>query len=158
EAFGAATRDDMLYESVSAGRPYPGMEHWLPLFYDNLETLFDYVRHAALVFDHQAEMVRAEREEIITDYYQARKDAESLKAQGGIYHPLPPHATYVMNGEWEKRLAQHFLIQLSPFADGGESLGFRVAPKYVPAGGQKNIFEFVREQYQFAKQNQKALV
>jgi transcription-repair coupling factor (superfamily II helicase) len=41
--FGAQTRGDALYESVSEGRRYAGMEHWLPLFYDRLDTLFDYV-------------------------------------------------------------------------------------------------------------------
>ena len=30
--FGATTPDDLLYEAVSEGRRYPGMEHWLPLF------------------------------------------------------------------------------------------------------------------------------
>ncbi len=30
---------DPLYESVSAGRRYPGMEHWLPFYYERLETL-----------------------------------------------------------------------------------------------------------------------
>src|SRR5258707_4724082 len=29
QAFGAATPDDLLYEAVSEGRRYPGMEHWL---------------------------------------------------------------------------------------------------------------------------------
>ena len=42
--FGATTPDDLLYEAVSEGRRYPGMEHWLPLFHDRLETLFDYCR------------------------------------------------------------------------------------------------------------------
>ncbi len=41
--FGAATRDDALYQAVSEGRRYAGMEHWLPLFYDHLETVFDYL-------------------------------------------------------------------------------------------------------------------
>ena len=36
-------RDDPLYEAVSEGRRHPGMEHWLPLFHDRLETLFDYL-------------------------------------------------------------------------------------------------------------------
>ena len=36
-----AIKDDQLYEAVSAGRLHPGMEHWLPLFYDHLESLFD---------------------------------------------------------------------------------------------------------------------
>ena len=44
-AFGAAG-DDPLYESVSAGRKAQGMEHWLPLFYERLDTLFDYLPRA----------------------------------------------------------------------------------------------------------------
>ena len=40
--------DDLLYEAVSEGRRYPGMEHWLPLFHDKLDTLFDYLPGAPL--------------------------------------------------------------------------------------------------------------
>ena len=47
EAFGAPTPDDLVYHAVSEGRRHPGMEHWLPLFYDRLETLFDYVPGSA---------------------------------------------------------------------------------------------------------------
>ncbi|MGI9403498.1 MAG: transcription-repair coupling factor, partial [Hyphomicrobium sp.] len=43
ELFGGATGDDPLYEAVSAGQRYPGQEHWLPLFHDHVETLFDYL-------------------------------------------------------------------------------------------------------------------
>ena len=32
--------NDPLYESVSAGRKYQGLEHWLPLFYEKLDTFF----------------------------------------------------------------------------------------------------------------------
>src|SRR6266496_3385569 len=42
EAFGAPMPDDLLYHAVSEGRRHPGMEHWLPLFHDRLDTLFDY--------------------------------------------------------------------------------------------------------------------
>ena len=34
ERFGAGSADDPLYESVTSGRYYAGMEHWLPLFHD----------------------------------------------------------------------------------------------------------------------------
>ena len=34
ELFGGDTGDDPLYEAVSAGQRYPGMEHWLPLFHE----------------------------------------------------------------------------------------------------------------------------
>src|SRR5262249_28063102 len=40
-AFPGSSLADPLYEAVSAGRRYPGMEHWLPLFYETLATLFD---------------------------------------------------------------------------------------------------------------------
>jgi transcription-repair coupling factor (superfamily II helicase) len=42
-AFGAASPDDVLYEAVSEGRRAPGMEHWLPLFHEQMTTLFDYL-------------------------------------------------------------------------------------------------------------------
>src|SRR5256714_8133563 len=58
EQFGATGTDDLLYESVSASRRYVGMEHWLPLYYEQLETLFDYLPGAGLSFDHQADEVR----------------------------------------------------------------------------------------------------
>ena len=41
--FGGQTRDDTLYDAVSEKRRYPGMEHWLPMFVEKLETLFDYL-------------------------------------------------------------------------------------------------------------------
>ena len=37
--FGAAGRDDPLYEAISAGRKHQGYEHWLPFFHERLETL-----------------------------------------------------------------------------------------------------------------------
>ena len=59
--FGAATGEDPLYEAVSAGQRYPGMEHWLPLFHERLETLFDYVPDAPVSFDHLADEAVGER-------------------------------------------------------------------------------------------------
>jgi transcription-repair coupling factor (superfamily II helicase) len=44
--FGAVTDDDPLYAAVSEGRKHIGMEHWLPLFYAQLETAFDYLPEA----------------------------------------------------------------------------------------------------------------
>ena len=48
-AFGPAG-DDPLYESVSAGRKAQGMEHWLPLFYERLDTLFDYLPRVLILW------------------------------------------------------------------------------------------------------------
>src|SRR6516165_944324 len=45
EAFGAPAPYDLLHQTVSEGRPHPGMEHWLPLFHEQMQTLLDYVPH-----------------------------------------------------------------------------------------------------------------
>src|ERR1700758_4108334 len=53
--FGAPERDDPLYEAVSEGRRHPGMEHWLPLFWEKMETLFDYLGDTPVAIEPQAE-------------------------------------------------------------------------------------------------------
>ena len=66
--FGAAGTDDPLYEAVSAGRKHQGMEHWLPMFYDQLETTFDYLRGFRMVTDHTVREAAEERAKLgITD-------------------------------------------------------------------------------------------
>ena len=89
--FGAASPDDLLYEAVSEGRRYPGMEHWLPLFHDTLETLFDYLPGTPLALEPLAEDAAHERFTQIADYYDARREA----LKDGVtpaYKPLPPGA------------------------------------------------------------------
>ncbi|RWX62926.1 transcription-repair coupling factor, partial [Mesorhizobium sp. M4B.F.Ca.ET.089.01.1.1] len=67
EAFGAPSRDDGLYAAVSEGRRFAGMEHWLPFFYERLETVFDYLPDVPVVFDHLAHEALAERHTLILD-------------------------------------------------------------------------------------------
>ena len=114
-AFGAADPEDMLYEAVSEGRRYPGMEHWLPLFHDKLDTLFDYVTGAPVVLEAQAEDVARERLSQIKDYYEARKEALADKS-GTLYKPLPPDKLYLPEAEWAERLNTAALARLTPFA------------------------------------------
>ena len=74
-AFGAAGPDDVLYEAVSEGRRHAGMEHWLPLFHQRMETLFDYVDGSPIAIEPLAEEAAHERLAQIADYYEARKEA-----------------------------------------------------------------------------------
>src|SRR6516164_4783184 len=72
-AFGAAAPDDVLYEAVSEGRRHAGMEHWLPLFHKQMETLFDYLHNTPVALEPLAEEAAHERLAQIADYYEARK-------------------------------------------------------------------------------------
>ncbi len=124
EAFGVVQNDDPLYDAVSEGRRYNGMEHWLPLFYDKMNTIFDYTPNAAVLFDHHARDSYTERMVQIRDFYDARmtlaraaKDREKKQTKGtlsgSIYHPLPVETLYIEEREWQNCTnASH---TLSPF-------------------------------------------
>ena len=116
--FGAADRNDLLYQSVSEGRRYVGMEHWLPLVSEGLETLFDHVGDAPVVLDHLADEAAGERLDQIADHYQARVQAMEGKGVGSSvpYKPLRPENLYLGRSEWPERLAAHPLARISPFA------------------------------------------
>jgi transcription-repair coupling factor (superfamily II helicase) len=114
-AFGAADPEDMLYEAVSEGRRHPGMEHWLPLFHDKLDTLFDYVSGAPVILENLVEDAARERLSQIKDYYEARKDALA-EHTGTLYKPLPPDRLYLPEAEWVERLNTAALARLTPFS------------------------------------------
>jgi len=129
-SFGAATRDDRLYETVSEGRRYAGLEHWMPLFYERLDTLFDYVSGVPILLDARAEEAAAERLALIGDYYEARRDAAP---QAGVapYKPLSPDRLYLSSEEWASRLDGAVSVHLEPFEapEGGRR-------PVVPCGGK----------------------
>ncbi|MEM8987053.1 MAG: transcription-repair coupling factor [Pseudomonadota bacterium] len=123
-AFGAVTDEDPVYEAVSALRKHAGMEHWLPLFYEQVDTLFDFLGDDAIAFlDHLAEEAADARLETITDYYKVRaedvEDAAKAKAANfgaPAYKPLKPDALYLSQKEFDARLASFPVRGLSPFA------------------------------------------
>ena len=115
EAFGAPGGDP-LYETVSEGGRRAGMEHWLPLFYPQLETLFDYLPADTLVaLDHLSEQARGERVAMIADAYDARAQADRKVH----YHPLEPQGLYLSDEEWRSQLAVRATRQFSAFQEAG---------------------------------------
>ena len=153
EQFGATGTDDPLYESVSAGRRYAGMEHWLPLYYERLETLFDYLPGAGISLDYQAEEVRGHRLEAIGDSYAARQNVTpATRAGAPIYRPIRPDQLYLDRREWQAALHGWPVVQLSPFAadqsDGDAfDAGARPARSFAAERADPNIvlFEAVRD-------------
>jgi transcription-repair coupling factor (superfamily II helicase) len=116
ELFGPVTASDPLYEAVSAGGRYGGMEHWLPLFHDSLETLFDYLPEAAVSFDHLVEEAAGRRFEQIADHCTARIEALETASFGAPpYKPLPPDRLYLAEAEWHELLAGRTVRQFTPF-------------------------------------------
>jgi transcription-repair coupling factor (superfamily II helicase) len=116
ETFGPVKGDDPLYEAVSAGQRYPGMEHWLPLFHEQVETLFDYLPDAPVSFDHLADEAVAQRLELIRDHYEARAEGLEVQTFGAApYKPVSPDAMFVSADEWSARLDGRLVRYLTPF-------------------------------------------
>ncbi|PAX09509.1 transcription-repair coupling factor [Sphingomonas lenta] len=147
ERFGATATGDPLYQAVSDGRRLAGMEHWLPLFEDRLETLFDHLGpDAVIVRDAGVEGAAEGRFEAVADYYENRKRAEA--AQPGSYRPLPAKALYLDSQEWAQRLADHRVHLTTAFhePESAAVLDFGVdnARDFAPErSGGANVYEAV---------------
>ena len=116
ELFGGGV-NDALYESISEGRRFQGMEHWLPLFHEGTDTVFAFVPDAVVSSDYQAEEAADARFEQIQEFYDARKDAEkSGLSEGGIvYHPVPVERMFLTKDEFQRHLLSRAVYSLFPF-------------------------------------------
>ena len=139
ELFGAPA-DDPLYAAVSEGGRRAGMEHWLPLFYPSMATLFDYLPPDTLVaLDHLAREARDERLALVADAYDSRAQIER-KAQ---YHPLEPHKLYLTGEEWQTAVATRPNRRFSAFQEAeGEvvvDMGARAGRSFAPERQRDSI-------------------
>lgn len=155
-AFGAVTDADPLYEAISEGRKYQGMEHWLPLFHERLDTLFDYLPDGAatpiICMDHLADEAIVSRIGLIADYYDARNTAPRNPGQFVVsYKPLSPDALYIPADEWEALLSSHRVRNFTPYQSPENELTVDMAGRqcrnFAPERKQEavNIYEAVRD-------------
>jgi len=116
ETFGAPSRDDGLYAAISEGRRFAGMEHWLPFYYERLDTLFDYLPAAPVIFDHLAHEAIDERHKLIVDYYEARRQQAGSALKDAVpYKPTPPGLIYLSPENISAALPEHLSVELTPF-------------------------------------------
>jgi len=115
---------DPTYEAARERIRRQGVEQWLPLFYEKLETLFDYLGPEALVgIDVAAAEATSERLGQAEEYYEARKQAAA--ASGTIQHVLPPDRLYLTAKELGEALQRQatatFTSQNAPEAQPGKA-------------------------------------
>ena len=155
--FGVARDSDLLYEAISAGQRHPGMEHWLPLYYEALPTLFDVLADAPLTLDHQIDEAVEERFELIAEYHHARQELTAAGkrravVEAPVYNPLPTDALYLSRDEWQAALVGRPCVAFSSFtaptdSDGMATLGGRRIADFAEARKRQDIrlFDAVRE-------------
>ena len=151
KTFGAATRDDALYSSVSEGRRYAGLEHWLPLFFDQLESVFDYIGARHVFLDSLVHEALEQRTAQIQDHYEARERGLDAERDGGSpYKPVAPDEMYLNVQAVDALLSLTSVVHISPFEAPDFSQGERVLNLDARQGrnfaaersaGQVNIFQ-----------------
>ena len=171
ENFGAGS-DDPLYEAVSAQRKHAGMEHWLPLFYEHTNCLFDFLSDNLVFTDHQIEHALKERLDQIRDYYEVRaKQSDAPQGKDNVaefalpvYKPVAVASAYLDESQWQQTLEGLRHRPLSPFAppEGKRSFSYGAKQGHNfaaerAAGG--NVFEAVVEFIRIkSAENKKVLI
>lgn len=95
----------VIYREISGGHAPAGIEYYIPLFFENTETLFDYLPKQSLLL-HQSQLgqqVAAFEREAAARYESMRHDIERPT--------LPPSQLYLDSKDIESRITQYPRIQ-----------------------------------------------
>ncbi|MDX1738904.1 MAG: CarD family transcriptional regulator, partial [Alphaproteobacteria bacterium] len=170
ENFGANNQDDLLYEAISEGRRFAGMEHWLPFFEESLNPVLDYFPASPVIFDDHALEAFDARWEAVQDYFDARlqmyeahsRGKAKVNSDGVVYKPAPLDSLYIGKEEWSKLLENRPVVELSSFSLPDDLSSVSV----LDAGGKRvtdfavhrnnpdeNIFDAVQQRLQGHKNN-----
>ncbi len=109
--------EDNLYSAISQGRSYEGMEHWLPLFYDQpLVSIFDYLHSPVLLLNREVFNAVNKQHETVLEYYKSRVESvRESRISGTIYNPIEPQLLYFSNEEITKTIENNFHIIFNNF-------------------------------------------
>ncbi|MCF6329683.1 MAG: transcription-repair coupling factor, partial [Henriciella sp.] len=133
---------DPMYEAARAEIRRQGLESWLPLFHQRLDTLFEYIGPDALIgMGYLAPEAAAERLLQAKDYFEARLEAVGERREARV---LPPEALYLRGQELNAALGSRGVARFAPSAgDGGIDLGGALGRNFAPerAKPEVNIFE-----------------
>ena len=113
EAFGPPGGDPN-FESARAKIRRQGIDQWLPLFHEKLETLLEYAgANALLGFDNQAEAAGVDRIAQAKDYFETRVHA----AGGDVMEAkvLPPEELYLTEEEFKLTRSSGSVVRFHPF-------------------------------------------
>lgn len=97
----------IIYKEVSSGNFPPGIEYYLPLFFDNTETLFDYFPENTLfiLYEDVLETTEEFENDLFSRYEQRRHDTERPI--------LPPKEIYLSSDETQNKIEKFLRVQLN---------------------------------------------
>lgn len=141
--------DDSFYQTISEGRSFDGMEHWLPLFFENpLDSLFSYLNSPVIFVGDEILPLAKLRSEEIADYQKMRLDDRKISKrnlEGSIfsneetYNPIDLNLLYFSNDWLQKIIENTATVELNRFDSTKTDsrnidLRFKSVPDFALAG------------------------
>ncbi|MGB4191820.1 MAG: transcription-repair coupling factor [Rickettsiales bacterium] len=115
-SFGSAATEHPMYEAIKNGRKYPGMEHYLPLFYKELSSIFDYFVPDLILFDSNWEKEFYLKLQNIQEHYKIRKELLLNRFQDEvIYYPISPEKLWLDQESIINKLERYQQIKCHSF-------------------------------------------
>jgi len=156
-SFGGGVSRDPIYAAVVDGIRPQGIEHYMPLFYPHVETVFDYLGPKTLIaLDGLLLEAKRERGDLIEDFYTSRREHAEARDTGsgdpsknaGLYRPLPMDRLYLDELSWDEHLATQRVRKHTPFEspdNGALDFGGRPARSFSAERRKEgvNVFDVV---------------
>lgn len=172
-AFGGGVSKDPIYASVVEGIRPQGIEHYLPLFYSQVETIFDYTGPDTLIaYDGLLEEARIERRDLIEDFYSSRQEYVEARDTGsgdpsktaGVYRPLPTQRLYLEDEGWADITAplqtRNHTVFIPPDAENKVDFGAKIGRSFSIERRTEgaNVFEAVVDYVRTLKNEKKKIL
>jgi len=118
KTFGIEGTNDPLYEAVSEGRIFPGLEHWMPYFYPQMVDFFTYCGPSTIFLPASTESIANAYLEQVTDHFKARQAFQKTGFQeGSTYRPIRPDELYKTWADVQSSYKKFPQISYTPLKD-----------------------------------------
>jgi transcription-repair coupling factor (superfamily II helicase) len=151
EQFGASTDKQSVYMQVSQGSLPAGVEYYLPLFFTETATVFDFLP------SHTCIMLLGDIEHAATQFWQDTQKRYESRNVDKLRPLLPPESLYLPVDVLYNKMAQHGRISLSQAnlvtKAGNTNLAIAELPDIRIDHAKKQPFEAILEFVALQKQN-----
>ncbi len=89
QLFGVNHIRSSMYESVTSGQKFHGYEHLMPLFYENMSSIFDFLGKHEVIYDSLCIQSMLEFENTYNDFYESRLLSNKSNPDS-FYFAIPP--------------------------------------------------------------------
>jgi len=144
-------RNSQTYELFSSGVVPSGGEQFLPLFYENLETLFDYCENSQLIIHNDIIELFDEKIENLNDYYEAR-----TKSSDSFF--LKPQYLFIEKNYFDQKLDKFKVTKLSLFKNEDVITINLKKINNISSIREKIDFNFIKKFFEINSSNKKIIV